>query len=489
MKLTKIKIFELLRIYSMTLIGSVNKNCSLYESFCNVIENEETTLTKDDYEIMIITKVFYSCCSNLYYAKDTFQKGFNFGNYDIEKIINTDSAINKKCLENFETKDILIYLRNALAHFQNDLYEIYVDKDKANIKIKLMNTKATKGPNIGNNIPFELELNTTNLELIPQFITAFSNTINITGTDFDGNVVANYNTRDIMGLLEETINSSYYTYSLFNQITKPDKEKLWQDFTMGNQKSNMAEFDLKKQKFLRKEAKINFSENQKKCIFESIKAKLEFVLKTQGLSTDIINKRCDINQIKRILGSFMKDNFEYESLKVIPMGREKMSNVTISILFAYYGKDSSFSETQKGFIKSLVQKGYIYEVCNSFCNIDKQELQMIMENMCDPQQIINESLAVLYGFVFENYFDENDIVTIGKIDYQVGFLRNSFIHGRWYFDGSNWAWNLFDNKDSLKKPDQYNFVREAIVNQDCLNDFIDDQFLISSRISSIVQKM
>ena len=58
--------------------------------------------------------------------------------------------------------------------------------------------------------------------------------------------------------------------------------------------------------------------------------------------------------------------------------------------------------------------------------------------------------------VFENFIDENEQVTIGNKTYNSDRIRNSFTHGRWFPDNSGY-WVMYDNKDSLKKPDHYRF--------------------------------
>ncbi len=475
MRVDKEKTFELLRTYSLTLERSMNENCSLYRAFSNIILDNETSLTIDDYNQMIGAKIFYTSASILYYHKDTFQKGFNnFDDKNSDIILRIDSDVNKKCKENYTIKDIIIYTRNAFAHFKNDLYEIDIDDKNLIIKIKLMNTICSKGPNKGKNIPFELELDITSLLLMAQFVSHFANTLNISGVDFENYSITNNKNLDIIKMLKEVIDSTFYTYTLFKQISDKDKKDLYSIHFSGNQVGDMSEYNDKKKKHVRKDEKIHLSKEQKKCIFESMSKKIIENLKQSNLTPDLLYKRFKLSQIKELLGIYMQEFFEYEALKVIPMGREKVINNVLGMMIASYGKKSKNGSIQQYLAESIQRKGKIYEILQMYCNInEKEEKKMVMNNIFDSSNIINESLSQYYGFVFENFCDENEIIEIDGIEYKVDLLRNSFIHGRWYFDEQNECWHLFDNKDSLKKPDQYLFDRNATISKKSLAEVIE----------------
>ena len=129
MEIELTKIGEYLRIYSLSFSMSLYYNKPLFECFKKSIDEKETELSIDEYDKMILIKNYYSASMLLFSIKDTYQKGLNDVNVDNkEMFINCNIPTNKVCLENFTDKDIIIYIRNAIAHnlseaSDNECYE------------------------------------------------------------------------------------------------------------------------------------------------------------------------------------------------------------------------------------------------------------------------------------------------------------------------------------------------------------------------------
>ena len=62
-------------------------------------------------------------------------------------------------------------------------------------------------------------------------------------------------------------------------------------------------------------------------------------------------------------------------------------------------------------------------------------------------------------------------MTIGNKTYNSDRIRNSFTHGRWFPDNSGY-WVMYDNKDSLKKPDHYRFDWKEAISFKAMSKFI-----------------
>ena len=330
MEIESTKIGEYLRTYSILFSMSTYNNCSLFENFKKMIDDKHTNLSIDEFNKMILIKNYYSTSMLLFSLKDTFQKGLNDVNVDDKEIfINNKLPLNIKCIENFTDRDIIIYIRNAIAHNGNNLAAFTIDEENLRIRVRLENTIASRGINAGKNIPFEVEFDTDDLLRMSAFCNHYSRTINISGVDFDKNVVINSSTTNILKLLEDVINTTFYNYTLFNTIKDDDKRKLMIEHKSGNEKHNMDEFDNLKTKFVRKDEKIDLSDNQKNCIFNAIMENINTELKlhdatplTLSLSKtndeikeivekEIIKVHGVVGNVNRFYVSKIKDNYRF----------------------------------------------------------------------------------------------------------------------------------------------------------------------------------
>jgi len=478
MEIESTKIGEYLRVYSLLLSMSLYNNQSLFENFKKMINENKTTLFIDDYDKLILIKNYYSSSMLLFYEKDTFQKGLN--NIDIADkgiFTNNSSPINKKCIENFTDKDIIIYIRNAIAHNKNNFASIIIDEEKLKIKVKLENTIASKGINKGRNIPFEIEFDTDDLLKMSAFCCRFSKTINISGVDFDKNVVVNSTTTNFLKLLEDVINTTYYNYTLFNTIKDDDKIKLMTEHKNGNAKKDMGRFDEVKEKFVRKNVRVDLSDNQKKCIFNSIMEHTKETLESCDVTPLSLSLPKTNAEIKYFLGFFMQRYYEYESLKIIPLGQEKKNIHIVSILLNSFNNiNETIPETIIKIFNNLKSKGVVYSFFKTFNIVDDEELTMFINNISDTSYLEQEAKSIYYNYVFENIIQEGEIVSIGGKQYESDRIRNAFTHGRWYFDIENNSWNLFDNKDSLKKADQYKFDWKVSISADEIDAFVNERY-------------
>lgn len=121
-------------------------------------------------------------------------------------------------------------------------------------------------------------------------------------------------------------------------------------------------------------------------------------------------------------------------------------------------------------------KGIVYSFFRTFNRTDAEELTMFLDNICDAAYIEQEAISIYYNYVFETIIPEGEIITIDGVEYEADRIRNAFTHGRWYFDNDNNSWKLFDNKDSIKKADQYKFDWEATIPDSALHIFVDTRY-------------
>ena len=454
-KIDSIQICEYLRVYAKALYSSANKNKTIYEAYEEIVNKKETPLPLSDFNVMLLIKNYITTSNMLFYIRDIVNKGLN-GVNEIERgnFINKTSEINRKCLENFTDKDIIFYTRNALAHDKNNLYEFLIDKTNLKIHIKLENTVATKGPNIGDPIPFEIEFDNNDLIRIIDFCNHFAKNFTITGVDVDKNIWRKVNGRSIINMLKQIIDASYYEYILFNQMNYSTKKRLMEIYN--DKENNKDEFEEMKRRYAKKEEKIELSQAQKDCIFNSMADEIHKDLSNRGINLAMVRKFWSSAQIAELTNTYFNNLFEYEALKVIPMGREKINNFIISFLFTIYNRGTkSIEETQEELIKELQKESIVYSFFKNFHIDDKEELNMFIKAIQDTDYLVEESLVSYYRYVFENFSPNGQIVVKENKIYEIDTIRNAFTHGRWYFDEINNNWELFDNSQSRDKPDQY----------------------------------
>jgi len=479
MEIDSIKIGEYLRVYSLVLSMSINSNKPIYECFSNLVKNNETNLSLDEYNKMFLIKSYYSSSMLLFALKDVFQKGLNDVDADNkETFINVSSKTNKICLENFTDKDIIFYIRNAIAHNKNNLANIYIDEKDLKIKVRLQNTIASKGINKGQNIPFEVEFDNDDLLRMSAFCSHYSKTINISGVDFRQDVVTNSTTTNILKLLKDFVYTTYYNYTLFKTISDKDKEKLMKEYINGNSKKDMSTFDDIKTKFVRKEEIVNLSDNQKECIYDSMSQLIEKSLEHCDNTTPLILNLTKSNgEIRKILGSYVTHYYEYEALKVIPLGREKQNCYIVSVLLnSFNTQNETVFDTIVKLANDVKDRGISNSLFKIFNIFDKEELTMFIDNIFDPPYIEEEAISTFYAYYFENIIPASEVITIDGIQYESDRIRNAFTHGRWYFDETNGSWKLFDNKDSLKNADQYSFDWQATISSTSLQEFVNQKY-------------
>ena len=111
--------------------------------------------TIENYNDMINIHCIFCNIKLLEFLKDGFYTGLEESKLN-DLYINDIDSLNKSCIENYTKKDIILYVRNALAHNdkENPLY--WLERNGENdirIHILLKNTKASLGENKGKNIP------------------------------------------------------------------------------------------------------------------------------------------------------------------------------------------------------------------------------------------------------------------------------------------------------------------------------------------------
>ena len=478
MILTSEKICELLRVYAKLFNRYINSNKSLYDLFVEMVEKDEITLTLDEYNTMILVKNFSSFSSVLFYYRDTFDKGFN--GLDIPNknwLINIESDLNRRCAENFTDKDIIFYIRNALAHSKNNLYQIYIDENESSIHIRLNNTKASKGPNIGQNVPFEIELDNKDMINLTSFCPVFTKCLNITGVNFDGDTALKNGSTSINKMLKTIIDTAYYEYIILNQTSDSKKQELYEAHTRGNETGNMEDFNNKKEGYVKKEERIELSQKQKDCIYYSMLEQIHKSLKQKGLNPALMRKYWTPQQVKETLAMYFNDLFEYEALKVIPMGIEKHNNsIAAYIINCSFKGLEPLEYTQQKLIQDLQNKGATYNYYQAYNMDDPQERNMFIKNILDSKYIEKEALTSYYRYVFENFTTDEEVLTIGNKEYKADIIRNSLTHGRWFFDEEKDNWELFDNSQSRTKPNQYIFDKHITISYNDLQKLADEKY-------------
>lgn len=478
MILTPEKICELLRVYAKIFSKYINSNKSLYDLYVEMIEKNETTLSIEDYNAMMLVKEFSNISSVLFYYRDTFDKGFN--GLDIPNknwLINVESELNRRCTENFTDKDIIFYIRNAFAHSKNNLYQIYINENESTIHIRLNNTKASKGPNIGQNVSFEVELDGKDMINLTSFCPAFTKCLTIAGVNIDGDTVLKTGTTSITKMLKTIIDTAYYEYTLLNQTSDNKKQELYEAHARGNETGNMEEFNNAKARYVKKEERIELSQKQKDCICYSMSEQIHKSLKQKGLNPALIRKFWTPQQVKETLGLYFNDLFEYETLKVIPMGIEKHNNsIAAYIISCSFNGLESLEYTQQQLIQDLQNKGSTYNYYRAYNMDDPQERNMFIKNILDSKYIEKEALTSYYRYVFENFSTEGEELTLGNKTYKADIIRNSLTHGRWFFDDEKNNWELFDNSQSRDKPNQYIIDKHITISYNDLQKLADDKY-------------
>ena len=468
-KIDSIQICEYLRIYAKTLLLSIESDKTLYEAYEEIINNNETNLPLIDFNAMLLIKNYITTSNMLFYMRDAVNKGLN-GVELLERgnFIDKNSELNKKCLENFTDKDIIFYTRNALAHNKNNLYEFLIDETNLKIHIKLENTVATKGPNIGDSIPFEIEFDNDGLIRIIDFCNHFSKNFTITGVDVDSEIWKKVSGRSIINMLKQIIDTTYYEYILFNQINDSTKKRLMEIYN--DKESNKQEFEELKRRYAKKEDKIELSEAQKECIFNSMSDKIHRDLKNRRINLAMVRKFWNSTQIADLINTYFNELFEYEALKVIPMGREKFNNFIIAFLFTIYNRGTkTIKETQEELLNELKKESLVSSFFKNFHTDDKEELNMFQKTIQDTNYLKEEALVTYYRYVFENFSQDGQVAVRENNIYEFDTIRNAFTHGRWYFDEKNNNWELFDNSQSRDKPDQYIFDKHITIPADFLH--------------------
>lgn len=445
----KEKIAEyLLNYYKLIEYASRNKNIEIHTLFDELYYKGLISIDKDEYNDMILT-YFYFCIIKVFsFCKDSLYKGIN--EKDLDNIfIDDEIEENKKALENFSKKDIILFIRNALAHSNGDnqLYSFEKnDKGEIVIRISLKKAKASIGENKGKIIPFDLILDFGSLLLFCHILRHESKTPHILGITCSSSSAKEMlkNIKNPNTLLNKLLDETYYYRDFYNTISEKDKNVIY-----------------------------NLDKNNFYYQFTTFLEPKKSITKTKKLS--IVQKNTFLSNIKKWSGTNIKlelfELYDYEASKIIPIGLGKTDVLYISafkslLLINKLNYHMVSSQVIDGL---LGNKEHPY---NNFSNLfmDRDNLmERIKYGALDSNNDNNLALSLFMGYMLENIISDEKVVIENK-EYPRHRLRNAFVHGRWYV--SDKKWELFD-----WKKDEFNIEWHKSINissmRDAMIDYLD----------------
>lgn len=424
MKITKEEIALYLSAYTNVLtFATINPEKKFTELFYKLYFEGFMPLepTVENYKKMIHIHCVFCNIKLLSFFKDGFYTGLDEKNL-INLYINDIDTLNKICIENYTKKDIILYVRNALAHNdkENPLYWFESDgEDDLKIHILLKKTNASLGENKGKNIPFELVLTPKSLNEITQAVGFASKRSHIFGLNVKNSAakIINNTPGDLNTILRKMIDEIYYYRNFYKTLSEQEKEK----FQKLPAENYIEEYNkLLKSKLTETKTK-KLSPIQKNTFYNNI-------LKWKDEPTKI-----DLNEL-----------FDYESSKIIPTGLVKVDGLYLSSLRAIsFLIGLSYNESKKMLIEGLCQdKENVFTQCKYLFKADVDNFkERVKLGVLDDDNELNLSFSIYCGYLFDSLLMDEEIVINNK-SYSRERIRNSFVHGRWYI--SSLKWELFD---------------------------------------------
>lgn len=438
MKISKEEIALYLLAYNNTLItSSIEQDIKFLDAFYKAYENNliPFEISKQVYIDMITIHCYYCNIKILSFFKDYFYKDIN------EKalcynLLNNSNELNKNCLENFTKKDIILYIRNALAHNdkENPLYWFEREEDnQIKIHILLKQTKASLGKNKGKTIPFEIKIDLPTLMEITQEIAFNSKKSHFFGIVFGRQSIEKAkkcNSKNPENQVKSYIDGAYYYRNFYKTLNEEEIKKLNSLPLNDNYMEKVKE--VLQPKLLQSKTK-KLSQIQKNTLYKNI-------LSYTG------NRR--IKQISIDIDELL----DYEAGKVIPLGIAKIESLYLSMLRALcFTGGMSYNDSVK-----ILLDGLCYEKENNPFYLSKYLLKTDLPNyneriklgIIDINNEINITLSLSLGYILDSII-QTDTITIENKTINRLKLRNSFVHGRWYISEN--CWELFDgNKNEFE---------------------------------------
>lgn len=227
----KEKIAEyLLNYYKLVEYASKNKNVKISEVFNELYMNGLVSIDKDEYYDMLLTYGYLCIIKIFSFYKDVLFNGIDEKHLD-NIFIDDEIEENKKTLENFSKKDIVLFIRNALAHSSGDnqLYSFEKnDKGEIVIRISLKKVKASIGENKGNITPFNIVLDFYSLLYFSYLLSHQSRSSHIVGVSVKDkkaeDIAKNIKNPDV--LLRRLLDQTYYHHYYYGLISDKDKNDI-----------------------------------------------------------------------------------------------------------------------------------------------------------------------------------------------------------------------------------------------------------------------
>ena len=477
MELSKLKVAEYLRTYCLTYNRSVKNNISMIDAFGEIINTNETTLQKEDFEAMLMIKDYYSSAKILSESRDVFLSGLYDKN---DKLIADDSLpLNQSCLNNYKNKDIVLFTRNALSHNDDGPLKYWLvngKNGKLKLHILLRGTKATKGINVGQVVPFEIEIDHYDLLRMGLHCISESNIFHIGGINYKSGIKKQARLLSNLRALKLLVDNTFYTYELFKPFSMREKTAISNFYA----KSKMAELRELLRSKLEKHCRKELSIPQKLTIYYNI---YNYILRAMVSDDAGIQLRgVTINDIEGFprgaFASIIDKRYEYEALKVIPIGSEKKTVHLAALLnnmvaSTFNGEKSVFEIMMKLHDDFLKDKS-VKDIFAKFIVLDEREKQMALNVLFDIDYQQRENLSIYYGYMLDCLITDPEIKIGGKL-YSREHLRDAFVHERWYFNISqDESWELYDCKNGMKN--QFNFNWHKSIKNDDLFQTIEEYY-------------
>ena len=359
--------------------------------------------------------------------------------------------INSKDARSFSKKQIIKYVRNAFNHSDSDKRLYNISFNGRYVEIDLKNTKPK---------PFHVKLNFNQLNKINDSIERKSHNMLMSLIDFD-----DVNFEKIFSKSE--IEKLKFVHFYFPK--KIDEQII----------NKLKEFDFSKCKtshqIIKEVEKIFMSFGFTEYSIEYFPFKEEQIDKSYTLLSNLANKDIS-NSNFDILKSVITTALE----EVIPLGMYHMEQLNFEQRFdAWFMSDPNISYNEILEKLKNVMYGNQYQPINTpseeYNNFDKERFESLTTFFKTKNGDISINGTALYsnyntrvqypivlyiGFMFDSIITDEFLNIDGK-EYETMHLRNSFVHGRWFF-GENENIELYDCSNGNNN--DYKFDWHASIN-------------------------
>lgn len=366
---------------------------------------------------------------------------------DIKKKI----FVNPQDARSFSKKQIIKYIRNAFNHSDSNkrLYNISVNGKY--VEIDLKNTKPK---------PFHIKLDFNQLNKINYSIERKSHNMLMSLIDFD-----DIDFEKIF--LKSEIQKLKFIHFYFHK--KVDEQII----------NKLNEFDFSKcktsQQIIAEAEKIFVSFGFKEYSIGYFPFKEEQINKAYTLLSNLARKdisKFDFDILKSFIATALQD--------VIPLGMYQMDHLNFEQRFdAWFMSDPNISYNEILEKLKNIMYGSQYQPINTqsekYNNFDKERFESLTSFFRtqngdisikgtglynDYNTSIKYPIAIYIGFMFDSIITD-EFINVDGIEYETMHLRNSFVHGRWFF-GENENIELYDCPNGNNN--DYNFDWHASIN-------------------------